>query len=87
MLDTDAGTRYIGEIGIGMNPKVTKFTKNLLFDEKIGGTVHLAFGMAYKQCGAPNKSALHWDIVKDLRKDGKVLVDGKVMMKNGKWKI
>ncbi len=87
MLDTDAGSRYIGEIGIGMNPKINRFTKNLLFDEKIGGTVHLAFGMAYKECGEPNKSALHWDIVKDLRKDGKVFVDGKVLMKNGKWKI
>jgi len=87
MLDTDAGSRYIGEIGIGMNPMVTKFTKNLLFDEKIGGTIHLAFGMAYKECGAPNDSALHWDIVKDLRKDGKVFLDGKLVFKNGKWLI
>jgi aminopeptidase len=87
MLDTDAGSRYIGELGIGMNPKVTKFTKNLLFDEKIGGTVHLAFGMAYKECGATNQSALHWDIVKDLRKGGKIIVDGKVVQQNGKWKI
>ena len=87
MLDTDKGSRFIGEIGIGMNPNVNKFSKNLLFDEKIGGTVHLAFGMAYKECGEPNKSALHWDIVKDLRKGGKVLLDGKIIMKNGKWKI
>ncbi len=87
MLDSDAGSRYIGEIGIGMNPNVTKFTKNLLFDEKIGGTIHLAFGMAYKECGAPNKSALHWDIVKDLRKDAKIFLDGKLVFKNGKWLI
>lgn len=87
MLDTDAGSRYIGEIGIGMNPNINKFTKNLLFDEKIGGTVHLAFGMAYKECGQPNKSALHWDIVKDLRKNGKIILDGKVVMKNGKWLV
>ena len=87
MLDTDAGSRYLGEIGIGMNPKITKFTKNLLFDEKIGGTVHFAFGMAYKECGAPNKSALHWDIVKDLRKGGKILVDGRTVQRNGKWLI
>ncbi|MBU3897053.1 MAG: aminopeptidase [Nanoarchaeota archaeon] len=87
MLDTDAGARYIGEIGIGMNPKVTKFTKNLLFDEKIINTIHLAFGMAYKECGHPNDSALHWDIVKDLRKDGKVFLDGKLVFKNGKWLI
>ena len=87
MLDTDNGSRYIGELGIGMNPKVTKFTKELLFDEKIGGTIHLAFGMAYKQCGEPNKSALHWDIVKDLRKNGQIIADGKVVQKNGKWLI
>jgi len=87
MLDTDKGSRFIGELGIGMNPKVTKFTKNLLFDEKIGGTIHLAFGMAYKECGATNKSALHWDIVKDLRKGGKIIVDGKVVQQNGKWRI
>ncbi len=87
MLNIDKGARYIGELGIGMNPKVTKFTKNLLFDEKIGGTIHLAFGMAYKECGEPNKSALHWDIVKDLRKKGEILADDKTVQKNGKWKI
>lgn len=87
MLDTDAGSRYLGELGIGMNPNITKFTKELLFDEKIGGTIHLAFGMAYKECGEPNKSAIHWDIVKDLRKNGKIIADDKVIQKNGKWLI
>ena len=87
MLDTDKGSRYIGEFGIGMNPKITKFTKELLFDEKLGGSIHLAFGMAYKQCGQPNNSALHWDIVKDLRKNGQIIADGKVIQKNGKWLI
>ena len=87
MLDTDAGSRFLGEIGIGMNPNINIFTKNLLFDEKIGGTVHFAFGMAYKECGAPNKSALHWDIVKDLRNGGEMLLDGKVVQKNGKWLV
>lgn len=87
MLDTDKGSRFLGEIGIGMNPKIIKFTKNLLFDEKIGGTVHFAFGMAYKECDQPNKSALHWDIVKDLRKGGKILLDGKVIQRNGKWLV
>ena len=87
MLNTDKGAKYIGELGIGMNPKITKFTKDLLFDEKIGGTIHLAFGMAYKECGEPNKSALHWDIVKDLRKNGQIIADGKVVQKNGKWLI
>ena len=87
MLDTDKGSRYIGELGIGMNPKVTKFTKELLFDEKQMYTIHLAFGMAYKECGEPNKSALHWDIVKDLRKNGQIIADGKVVQKNGRWLI
>jgi aminopeptidase len=86
MLNTDAGSRFIGELGIGMNPKVTKFTKNPLFDEKLGGTIHLAFGMAYKECGATNQSALHWDIVKDLSKGGKIYVDEKLVFKN-KWKL
>jgi len=86
MLNTDAGSRYIGELGIGMNPRITKFTKNLLFDEKIIGTIHLAFGMAYRGCGATNKSAIHWDIVKDLRKRGKIVLDGRVVQKNGKWR-
>jgi aminopeptidase len=87
MLNTDKGAKYIGELGIGMNPKVTKFTKELLFDEKQMFTIHLAFGMAYKECGGPNKSALHWDIVKDLRKKGEIITDGKVIQKNGKWLI
>ena len=87
MLNMDKGSRYIGELGIGMNPNVTKFTKELLFDEKLIGSIHLAFGMAYKECGQPNKSALHWDIVKDLRKNGKIIAHGKVVQKNGKWLI
>ena len=86
MLDTDAGSRYIGELGIGMNPNVRKFTKELLFDEKKMFTIHLAFGMAYKECGEPNKSALHWDIVKDMKK-GEIIADGKVVYRNKKWLI
>lgn len=87
MIKTDAGSCYIGELGIGFNSKITKFTKNLLFDEKIGGTVHLALGMAYKECKGTNKSAIHWDIVKELRKGGKIILDGKVVQENGKWLI
>ena len=87
MLDMDSGSRYLGELGIGMNPKINKFTGELLFDEKINGTIHLAFGMAYKECGEPNKSGLHWDIVKDLRENGRIIADGKTIQKNGKWLI
>lgn len=87
MLNTDKGSKYIGELGIGCNPKINRFTKNLLFDEKINGTIHLALGMAYKENRGTNKSALHWDIVKDLKKNGKIILDGKVIQRNGKWLI
>ncbi len=86
MLNTDENASYVGEFGIGMNPKVTKFTKNLLFDEKMGGTIHLALGAAYKENGGGNDSAIHWDIVKSM-KNAKIVLDGKVVQENTKWKI
>jgi len=86
MLATDENASYVGEFGIGMNPKINKFTKNLLFDEKIGGTIHLALGMAYKDNGGGNDSAIHWDIVKDMKR-AKIILDGKVVQENGRWKI
>jgi len=86
MLATDTNASYVGEFGIGMNPRITKFTKNLLFDEKIGGTIHLALGSAYKDNGAGNDSAIHWDIVKSMKR-AKIIVDGKVIQQNNKWKI
>ncbi|MBU0957412.1 MAG: aminopeptidase [Nanoarchaeota archaeon] len=86
MLNTDKNARYVGELGIGMNPKVTKPTNELLFDEKIGGTIHLALGMAYKENGGGNDSAIHWDIVKDM-KHAKIVLDGKVVQERGKWKV
>lgn len=85
MINLDPGSKYVGELGIGCHEKIDRFTKNLLFDEKIGGTIHLALGMAYKECKGKNRSALHWDIVCDLRKNGKIIVDRKVIQKNGKW--
>jgi len=86
MLNTDENASYVGEFGIGCNPKINKFTKNLLFDEKIGGTIHLALGNAYKENGGGNDSAIHWDIVKDMKK-AKIILDGKVVQENGVWKI
>jgi aminopeptidase len=86
MLNTDENSSYVGEFGIGCNPKINKFTKNLLFDEKIGGTIHLALGMAYKENGGGNDSGIHWDIVKDMKKS-KIILDGKVVQDKGKWKI
>lgn len=84
MLDTDKGARRIGEFGIGMNFGIKRFTRDILFDEKIGGTIHLALGSAYKEGGGRNNSAIHWDMIKDMRKNGTVSVDGKVIEKNGK---
>ena len=86
MLATDENASYVGEFGIGMNPKINKFTKNLGFDEKIIGTIHLALGMAYKDNGGGNDSVIHWDIVKDMRK-AKIILDGKVVQENGIWKF
>ncbi|MBU4070302.1 MAG: aminopeptidase [Nanoarchaeota archaeon] len=86
MLATDENSSYVGEFGIGCNPKIKKFTKALLFDEKIGGTIHLALGQAYKENGGGNDSAIHWDIVKDMRKS-KIILDNNVVQENAKWKI
>lgn len=86
MLKVDKNAEFVGELGIGCNPKVKKYTNNLLFDEKIGGTIHLALGMAYKENGGGNDSALHWDIVKSMKK-AKIIVDGKVIQEKGVWKI
>ncbi|MBI5492442.1 MAG: aminopeptidase [Deltaproteobacteria bacterium] len=87
MLDTDKGARFLGELGIGVNYGIQKFTKDILFDEKIGGTVHLAVGRSYEDAGGKNISAIHWDMIKDLRKNGAIYLDGKAIQKNGKFLI
>jgi len=87
ILDTDEGSRYIGEFGIGNNYKIKKFTKSILFDEKIGGTIHLALGNGYKETLSKNKSAIHWDMIKDLRNGGEVWLNDKLVQRNGKWMI
>ncbi len=87
VLQTDAGARRIGEFGIGANYGITKFSKDILFDEKIGGTIHLALGRAYPKGGGKNESAIHWDMVKDLRRGGKMYLDGKLVQENGAFKI
>ncbi|HMO51156.1 MAG TPA: aminopeptidase [Kiritimatiellia bacterium] len=85
MLDMDPGARRLGELGIGTNFGIQRFIKNILFDEKIGGTVHLALGESYPETGGVNKSALHWDMIKDLRRGGSLYVDGKLLQKNGRF--
>ncbi|MBU7014610.1 MAG: aminopeptidase [Theionarchaea archaeon] len=84
LIETDGGSRRLGELGIGTNRGIDRFTQNILFDEKIGDTIHLALGNAYKECNGVNESAIHIDIVKSM-KNGKILVDGDILQKNGKW--
>jgi aminopeptidase len=84
MLEIDAGARYLGEFAFGNNPRVNRGTKNVLFDEKMGGTVHLALGASYPETGGVNQSALHWDMVCDLRHNGEVWVDDVLFLKDGK---
>jgi len=81
MLDTDAGAKRIGEFGIGFNYDITRSVKNILFDEKIGGTIHFALGSGYQETLSKNESAIHWDMIKDLRRDGEIYFDGKLVMK------
>lgn len=85
MLDQDAGARVLGELAFGTNYEITRYTKNTLFDEKIGGTFHAAVGAAYPETGGKNKSALHWDMVCDLRKGGRIEIDGKAISRNGRF--
>ena len=87
MLDTDEGARFVGEMAVGTNYDVKQFTKNTLFDEKIGGTIHMAVGSSYPQSGGLNKSGIHWDMVADMRDGGKIYADGKIIYKNGNFTI
>ena len=84
-LDTDEGARRLGELGIGCNPGIQRFMKNVAFDEKIDGTMHLAVGNSYSFTGGTNTSTVHWDIVKDLRDGGRLYADGKLVQESGRW--
>jgi len=84
-LDTDEGARRIGELGVGCNPAITRYMRNTYFDEKIDGTVHIAIGAGFVDLGGTNESAIHWDMVKDLRPGGRIEVDGRVVQENGAW--
>lgn len=87
MLDTDIGSRYIGEFAIGTNFEIDRFTKSILFDEKIGGTFHMALGAGYPETGSLNKSDIHWDMICDLREDSEIKVDGEVIYRNGEFVV
>ena len=83
MLNTDPGARYLGEFGIGTNYGIQRFTKNMLFDEKMGGTIHLAVGNGYPESGSKNESGIHWDMLCDMA-DAEIRVDGELFYKDGK---
>lgn len=79
------GARYFGEVAIGTNYNIQQATKNILFDEKIGGTIHMAVGQSYKQTGGKNMSAVHWDMITDMKNGGQIYVDGKLAYENGRF--
>ena len=85
MLAIDEGAKRLGELGIGNNFAIDRFVKHMLFDEKIGGTVHLALGDSYEETGGKNESAIHWDMIKDLRYGGEIYLDGELIQKDGVW--
>jgi aminopeptidase len=85
-LDTDPGARYLGEIGIGTNAGIDRPIGAILFDEKIGGTVHLAVGRSYPETGGTNESAVHWDMICDLRRGGRLTADGEVIQEDGRFR-
>ncbi len=86
-LDTDAGSRYVGEFAIGTNEGITRFTRQILFDEKIGGSFHMALGAGYPETGSKNESAIHWDMICDLRDGGEIWVDDELLYKDGGFVI
>jgi len=86
-LDVDNGSRYIGEFAIGTNEGINRFTREILFDEKIGGSFHMALGAGYPETGSKNESAIHWDMVCDLRDGGRIWADDDLLYENGKFVI
>ena len=84
-LETDGGAKFLGELGIGTNFGIDRPTGTILFDEKIGGTVHLALGRSYPETGGKNASALHWDLICDLRAGGRITADGELILQDGKF--
>lgn len=87
MIGLDDGARFLGELGLGLNYGIDRFTGSILYDEKIGGTVHLALGQSYPETGGVNESALHWDLIVDTRTDGRITADGRVVMEDGRWRV
>ncbi len=81
------GARRFGEAAIGTNNNIDRITKNILFDEKMGGSIHMAIGQSYLQCGGKNESSIHWDMITDMRKGGEIYADGELVYENGEFLI
>jgi len=86
-LDADAGARFLGEWAIGTNYRIQRFTKSILYDEKIGGTMHMAVGRGFPEVGSRNASAIHWDFICDMRQESEIWVDGDLFYKNGEFQV
>ncbi len=86
LLGLDEGSCRFGEVAIGTNYNIKKFTKNMLFDEKIGGTIHMALGDSMPEAGGKNKSSIHWDMLCDMRSEGRIYADGELFYENGSFK-
>lgn len=86
LIKTDEGASYFGEVAIGTNYGIKRFTKNILFDEKIGGSIHMAIGNSLDQAGGKNKSAIHWDMICDMKTNGKIYADEELFYENGYFK-
>lgn len=87
MLDADEGARTLGEWAVGTNERIDRFIGNILFDEKIGGTIHMAIGAGYPETGSRNKSAVHWDMICDMRDGGRIVVDGETIYDSGRFLV
>ncbi len=85
VLDTDPGARRLGEFAIGTNYDIQRFTGSIVFDEKIGGTIHTAVGQAYPQSKGVNRSAVHWDMICDMKEGGEIRADGELFYQNGQF--
>jgi aminopeptidase len=85
LIQTDPGASYVGEVAIGTNYGIQQFTKNMLYDEKMGGTIHLALGSAYAKSGGKNQSAIHWDMLCDMKSGGEIFADGELFYRNGQF--
>ena len=87
MINLDEGAKFVGEIAIGTNDNIQEITGNILFDEKIGGAIHMALGASYPETGGKNVSGLHWDLIKNMKNGGEIYADDKLIYQNGRFII